>query len=66
MTIAALRIPSGVGAHADRVVKNKTAFELKRAGAKTYEELVQVGIDANMHFPEGWAEHVMNQRKYLK
>ena len=41
------------------VKKNKQA----QAGARTYDDLVQLGIQKGMKNPYGWARHVMNARE---
>lgn len=47
----------------DFLPKKKTPFQRKRAAATTYEELVELGYDEEMDFPESWAEHVLQARE---
>jgi hypothetical protein len=42
--------------------RKKTQFEQRRAAATTYEELVDLGYDEGMKFPEAWAEYVLQAR----
>jgi hypothetical protein len=44
--------------------KVPTAFEVKRAACKTYEELVELGYEEGFEHPEGWADHVWHQRHH--
>ena len=43
--------------------KELTPFEQKRAAATTYEELVKLGYEKDMEFPETWAKHVLDVRQ---
>lgn len=58
-----LHIPRDVEVPKDRIRKEPTPFERKRAAATTYEELVRLGYEEGMDYPEGWAEHVLYQRR---
>ena len=40
----------------DFLPKKLTPFEQKRAAAITYEDLVELGYNEDMDFPESWAE----------
>ena len=42
--------------------KEGTPFEQKRKAATTYEELVALGYEEGMDWPEEWAERVINAR----
>jgi hypothetical protein len=42
--------------------KKLTPFEQRRANAHTFEELVALGEDTGMDFPEEWAERVLSAR----
>ena len=42
--------------------KEATPFEQRRAAATTYEELVALGYEEGMDWPEEWAERVINAR----
>lgn len=44
------------------VLRKPTPFEIKRAAAITYEELVELGYAEHMNHPEIWAEHVLAGR----
>ena len=47
----------------DFLPKELTPFERKRSAATTYEELVDLGYNQGMDFPENWAEHVLKARE---
>ena len=64
MKLNYLKIPKDAQTHKE-IKKQKTVFEIKRAAAKTYTELVALGYEEEMEFPEAWAEHVLEQRKKL-
>jgi hypothetical protein len=42
--------------------KKPTPFEQRRANARTFEELVALGEDTGMEFPEEWAQRVLSAR----
>ena len=49
----------------DFLPKKLTPFERKRAAAITYEDLVELGYNEDMDFPESWAEYVLQGREKL-
>jgi len=63
MLMSGLTIPKDVQIRPDKPKKPPTEFERKRAAATTYEELVRLGYEEGFEFPEGWAEHVIQQRR---
>ena len=60
MSIPILKIPAGVEKPSEKVL---TPFERKRAAATTYEQLVALGYEEGMEFPEAWAERVWYARQ---
>ena len=47
----------------DPPVKEKTPFEVRRERARTEQELVDLGYEEGMEFPEAWARHVLAARQ---
>ena len=64
MKLSNLAIPSDAQRGAPKK-KQKTPFEIKRAACKTYDELVDLGYEMGFDSPEGWADHVMAQRRHM-
>lgn len=42
--------------------KKRTPFEEKRANARTLQELIELGYEEGMEYPEAWAQRVHNAR----
>ena len=60
MSLKNLKLPSDIQPFIEK--KEPTPFEKKRATATTYDELVALGYERGMDFPEEWAERVINAR----
>jgi hypothetical protein len=58
MSLKDLKIPDDV----EPPSKQLTPFERKRAAATTYEDLVALGYEEGMEFPEAWAKRVWRAR----